>query len=232
MLGRLGIRAIFYLDVILVLGSSYQFCFSNTQESLSNLMKAGFLIDWEKSSLIPSTIFLFLRMLWDSVGGGVLALPEVKLGRLQARAAFLLQQSAPMCQQVLVLTGFVAVFHRAMPLLRLKGRFVQLSLFFGSGSSGGVGSPPKMLAVSSSGSSISPWRTVEVPRGSLWRTIAPSRPRRTRPTGGWGCGSRGPLRRGGGTPHSSSFISSELHPDVTMCFWGKIQTRIEMHAFS
>jgi hypothetical protein len=70
MLGRLGIRAIFYLDVILVLGSSYQFCFSNTQESLSNLMKAGFLIDWEKSSLFPTTIFLFLRMLWDSVGGG------------------------------------------------------------------------------------------------------------------------------------------------------------------
>jgi hypothetical protein len=26
------------------------------------------------------------------------------------------------------LTGFVAVFHRAVPLLRLKGRYVQLSL--------------------------------------------------------------------------------------------------------
>jgi len=70
MLGRLGMRAIFYLDVILVLGSSYQFCLSNTQEALSILMKAGFLINWEKSSLIPTANFLFLGMLWDSVGGG------------------------------------------------------------------------------------------------------------------------------------------------------------------
>ena len=28
----------------------------------------------------------------------------------------------------MVLTGFVAAFHRAVPLLRLKGRYVQLSL--------------------------------------------------------------------------------------------------------
>jgi hypothetical protein len=70
MLGRLGMCAIFYLDVILVLGSSYQFCLSNTQEALSILMKVGLLIDWEKSSLIPTTIFLFLGMLWVSVGGG------------------------------------------------------------------------------------------------------------------------------------------------------------------
>ena len=34
MLGRLGIRAIFYLDVILVLGSSYQFCLQHAGVSL------------------------------------------------------------------------------------------------------------------------------------------------------------------------------------------------------
>jgi hypothetical protein len=127
MLGRLGIRTIFYLDDILVLGSSFQICLSNTQEALTMLMRAGFLINWEKSSLVPTTNFLFLGMLWDSVEG-VLALPEDKLERLRARAAFLLQQSAPTCQQILVLTGYVAVFHRAVPLLRLKGRYVQLSL--------------------------------------------------------------------------------------------------------
>ena len=91
------------------------------------LMRAGFLINWEKSSLVPMTNFLFLGMLWNSVEG-LLALPEDKLQRLRARAAFLLQQSAPTCQQVMVLTGYVAVFHRAVPLLRLKGRYIQLSL--------------------------------------------------------------------------------------------------------
>jgi hypothetical protein len=91
------------------------------------VMKAGFIINWERSSLVPTTNFLFLGMLWDSVEG-VLTLPEDKLERLQAQAAFLLQESARTCQQVLVLTGYVAVFHRAVPLLRLKGRYVQLSL--------------------------------------------------------------------------------------------------------
>jgi hypothetical protein len=62
-LGRQGIRTIFYLDDILVLGSSFQICLSNLQEALSLLMKVGFLINWEKSSLIPTTNFTFLGML-------------------------------------------------------------------------------------------------------------------------------------------------------------------------
>ena len=126
-LGRLGIRTIFYLDDILVLGSSFQLCLSNTQEALSLLMRAGFLINWEKSSLIPTTNFTFLGMLWNSVEG-LLALPEEKLVRLRSQASLVLQQSTPTCRQLMVLTGFVAAFHRAVPLLRLKGRYVQLSL--------------------------------------------------------------------------------------------------------
>ena len=126
-MGRLGIRTIFYLDDILVLGSSFQFCLSNTQEALSLLMKAGFLINWEKSSLVPTTDFIFLGMLWNSVEG-TLALPEDKLARLRSQASLLLQQAAPTCRQTMVLTGFVAAFHRAVPLLRLKGRWVQRSL--------------------------------------------------------------------------------------------------------
>jgi hypothetical protein len=126
-LGRLGIRTIFYLDDILVLGSSFQICLSNSQEALSLLMKAGFLINWEKSSLIPTTNFVFLGMIWNSAEG-LLALPEDKLARLRSQASFLLSQPAPTCRQIMVLTGFVAAFHRAVPLLRLKGRFLQRSL--------------------------------------------------------------------------------------------------------
>jgi hypothetical protein len=42
------------------------------------LMKVGFIINWEKSSLIPTTNFTFLGMLWDSVEGA-LSLPQDKL---------------------------------------------------------------------------------------------------------------------------------------------------------
>jgi hypothetical protein len=100
---------------------------SNLQEALSLLMKAGFIINWEESSLIPTTNFTFLGMLWDSMEGA-LSLPQDKLQRLHSQAAFLLNNLAPTCHQVMVLTGLVAAFHKAVPLLRLKGRYVQLSL--------------------------------------------------------------------------------------------------------
>jgi hypothetical protein len=125
-LWRLGIRTIFYLDNILVLGSSFQICMDNLQKALTLLM-AGFIINWEKYSLIPTTNFTFLGMVWDSVGGA-LSLPQDKLQRLHTQAAFLLNNPAPMCRQVMVLMGLVAAFHKAVPLLRLKGRYVQLSL--------------------------------------------------------------------------------------------------------
>jgi hypothetical protein len=111
----------------LVLGSTFQICLSNLQEALSLLMKAGFIINWEKSSLIPTTNFTFLGMLWDSVQGA-LSLPRDNLLRLRSQAAFLLDQPAPTCRQVMVLTGLVAAFHKAVPLLRLKRRYMQLSL--------------------------------------------------------------------------------------------------------
>jgi hypothetical protein len=125
-LGRLGIRTIFYIDDILVLGSTFHICMGNLQKALSLLMEAGF-INWEKSSLIPTTNFTFLGMLWDSVEGA-LSLPQDKLQRLHSQASSLLSNPAPMYRQVMVLTGLVATFHKAVPLLRLKGRFVQLSL--------------------------------------------------------------------------------------------------------
>jgi hypothetical protein len=91
------------------------------------MMKTGFIINWEKSSLIPTTNFTFLGMLWDSVEGA-LSLPQDKLQCLHLQAAFLLDNPAPTCHQVMVLTRLVAAFHKAVPLLRLKGRYVQLSL--------------------------------------------------------------------------------------------------------
>jgi hypothetical protein len=128
-LGRLGIRSIFYLDDILVLGSTFHNCLSNLQRALLLLIEAGFIINWEKSSLVPTTNFTFLGMIWDSVEGA-LSLPQDKLLHLRSQAMQLLNCPTPSCRQVMVLTGLVAAFYKAVPLLRLKGRFVQLSLNF------------------------------------------------------------------------------------------------------
>jgi hypothetical protein len=44
------------------------------------------------------------------------------------KASLLLSCPSPTCRQDMILTGLVAAFHKAVPLLRLKGRFIQLSL--------------------------------------------------------------------------------------------------------
>jgi hypothetical protein len=61
-LERLGIRSIFYLDDILILGSSFNNCLGNLMKALSLLIEAGFIIDWEKSSLaLPCRLDDFRR---------------------------------------------------------------------------------------------------------------------------------------------------------------------------
>jgi hypothetical protein len=131
-------------------------------------MKAGFIINWEKSSLIPTTNFTFLGMLWDSVQG-VLSLPQDKLIHLRSQAAFLLDQPAPTCCQVMVLTGLVAAFHKAVPLLRLKGRYLQLSLNSVYSSAPDLQERvvllPEARRVTSSGSPVSRRRAAMVPCG-------------------------------------------------------------------
>jgi hypothetical protein len=59
-LGAKGIRTIFYIDDILILGPSYNICLKNTLEALHLLINAGFIIHGEKSCLVPSTDFPFL----------------------------------------------------------------------------------------------------------------------------------------------------------------------------
>jgi hypothetical protein len=129
MLGRLGIRSIFYLDDILILGSSFNNCIANLMKALSLLIKAGFIVNWEKSSLMPTTNFSFLGMIWDSVKG-TLSLPQDKLERLRGQASLLLSCPFPSCRQVMVLTGLVAAFHKAVPLLRLRGRLSLNLVYF------------------------------------------------------------------------------------------------------
>jgi hypothetical protein len=119
-LGAKGIRTIFYLDDILVIGLSFTICMEHTQETLQLLVKAGFLIHERKSSLTPSTSFSFLGFHWDTLGA-TLSIPQSKVDALHSQAKILLGLTSPSCRQVMVLTGLIAAFCKAVPLLRRKG---------------------------------------------------------------------------------------------------------------
>jgi hypothetical protein len=96
-------------------------------EALHLLIDAGFVIHWEKSSLFPSTDFPFLRFQWNTVQAS-LAILQTKVDALCSQAKILSNLTAPTCRQVMVLTGLIAAFCKAVPLLRLKGRWLQISL--------------------------------------------------------------------------------------------------------
>jgi hypothetical protein len=70
---------------MLILGSTYAICLKNMLAALHLLIDAGFVIHWEKSSLIPSTDFPFLGFQWNTVQAS-LAIPQMKVDALRSQA--------------------------------------------------------------------------------------------------------------------------------------------------
>ena len=122
-----GIRTIFYLDDILVLGRSHQECLHFVQLALSTLQQAGFLINWKKSCLTPSQRFLFLGLWWDC-SSQLVSLEDRKLHSLQSQASLLLSQKSPTCRLVMKLLGLMTAAITAVPLIRLHCRPLQMCL--------------------------------------------------------------------------------------------------------
>jgi hypothetical protein len=96
-------------------------------EALHLLIRAGFIINWEKSSLTPSTDFPFLGFQWNTVQASI-AIPQVKIDTFHSQASILSNLTSPTCRQILVLTVLIAALFKAVPLLRLKGRWLQISI--------------------------------------------------------------------------------------------------------
>jgi hypothetical protein len=112
-LGAKGIRTIFYIDDILILGSTDAICLENMLEVLHLLIDAGFVIHWEKSSLIPSTDFPFLGFQWNTVQAS-LTISQMKVDALRSQAKILSNLTACTCRQVMVLTDLIAAFCKAV----------------------------------------------------------------------------------------------------------------------
>ena len=61
-----GFKSTIYLDDILILGSSYNSCLQNLNATLKLLKSLGFIINFDKSKLIPAEICKFLGFIIDS----------------------------------------------------------------------------------------------------------------------------------------------------------------------
>ena len=122
-----GIRSIFYLDDILIIGSTREECLAHLTTALHLLSSVGFVVNHKKSSLIPAQRFRFLGFNWDTVHG-LIMLDDVKRLSLTSRASSMALSSFPRCRDLQILLGHLTAAIPAVPLIRLHARFLQLDL--------------------------------------------------------------------------------------------------------
>ena len=77
-LRSLGIKITHYLDDILICSSSYSNCLDDIHSTLSLLQSLGFIINFKKSTLIPSRTIEHLGFIWSSINMTI-SLPPKKL---------------------------------------------------------------------------------------------------------------------------------------------------------
>jgi len=82
MLHKMGVRLIVYLDDILIMAESKQLANRHAQLVFSTLENLGFVVNYEKSVMIPSPVMEFLCFLVDSTTM-TLALPRKKVRKIQ-----------------------------------------------------------------------------------------------------------------------------------------------------
>lgn len=82
---NLGIRCVIYLDDFLIIADSYDECKKSVKLVCDLLFKLGFIINLEKSLLIPKTICKYLGFLFDSINM-IIELPESKKDKVKKLA--------------------------------------------------------------------------------------------------------------------------------------------------
>ena len=126
-LHSLAIRSIWYLDDILIIGSSREECLRNVGEALRLLERVGFIVNLAKSSLIPSQDFRFLGLQWNT-SSGVISIDDEKRLAVVRRASPMLDSPQPRCRDLQCLLGHMTAALPAVPLMRLHCRYLQRDL--------------------------------------------------------------------------------------------------------
>ena len=64
-LRKRGVRSVFYLDDMLIIGKSYEECAKNVEETRKLVQELGFIINEQKSQIIPTQRFRVLGFIFD-----------------------------------------------------------------------------------------------------------------------------------------------------------------------
>ena len=79
-LRKRSLRSVFYLDDMLIIGKSYEECAKNVEETRKLVQELGFIVNEQKSQIIPTQRCRFLGFIFDSLRMSI-ELPEDKVQR-------------------------------------------------------------------------------------------------------------------------------------------------------
>ena len=124
-LRSLAVRISLYLDDGLVLAASQQLCHHQVQTIVLPLLKKlGLTINYKKSTLDPSQTFTFLGYHWNSLKMSC-TLPEDRLLNIKYLVNLALHQHQSSIQLLLRVLGICSAARMAVPLARLRCRYLQ-----------------------------------------------------------------------------------------------------------
>ena len=115
-----GIRSIFYIDDILVLGSSFQECMEKVMWLHDLLVHLGFIINHRKSDLVPSQRFRFLGLIWDTIQMRM-SLTMERVMRIRNKAQVVVDNPIITCLQATALEGSIISAIHGVPYARARG---------------------------------------------------------------------------------------------------------------
>ena len=119
-----GIRLRVYLDDWLLLASTEALCSDQAQVVLDYCLKLGFVLNAEKSDLVPAQNFIYLGMQFDTVKWTV-APSQQRIGRLQETLRWVLASQAVPARVLASILGMMESMSLLLPLGRLHKRQTQ-----------------------------------------------------------------------------------------------------------
>ena len=123
-LRKKGVILIIYIDDLLVIGTSWHHCEQMIALTTKTLERHGFLLNVKKCSLVPSQVFTYLGMVWNTVAWTVGVKTE-REDKIREAAQQLLGRDFVRIRTVAVFLGRVQSTAGAIPLARARCRILQ-----------------------------------------------------------------------------------------------------------
>ena len=127
MASQWGIRIHQYLDDWLVSAKSHQVCLQHTMELVKICQRLGWLVNLEKSELVPKQIFDFVGYQFNLSSGHVRPIPDRWQNRQDKITGLLLLPACPV-QQIMSLIVLLTATEKQIHLGRLHMRHIQWHL--------------------------------------------------------------------------------------------------------